>query len=218
MSLASKSAKNAALRLDLAAVSLLARELHPVSAFTQLLRVKWARGEEEEEVTMRIQSNWAALTALSLAATVAFAGCDVPEEDVEDLPEVSEVERDGDTGAMELEKELMLGPEDEGETIIATGWVEGRPLENGFFLRTDYDRVVFIESENDVSSGDAVRVEGLVKKSEAESFNQWEREALGEDLDPDWEFWRGIYLDAHEVNEVEGATPNAVKPDETPRY
>jgi hypothetical protein len=167
---------------------------------------------------MRIQSKWAALTALSLAASVAFTGCEIPEEDAEDLPEISEVERDPETGARELQKELMLGPEDEGETIIATGWVEGRPLENGFFLRTEYDRVVFIESEQDVGSGDAVRVEGLVKRTEAESFNQWEREALGEDLDPDWEFWRGIYLDAHEVGQIEGSAPNEVKPEEKRPY
>lgn len=155
---------------------------------------------------MRTLSKWAVLT-LPLVATVALAGCNAPEESVEEIPEVLEAEPDRDTGAMELEREVVLGPEDEGEKVIATGWVQGRPLDNGFFLRTEYDRVVFIQSEADVTTGSAVRVEGTVQKSDAEAFNGWEKEALGEDLEPDWDFWRGIHLHAQKVDPVAGAAP-----------
>jgi hypothetical protein len=47
--------KSAAVRLDPAAMSLLARELHPVSAFTHLLRVRDGRGEKRRR--LRCASN-----------------------------------------------------------------------------------------------------------------------------------------------------------------
>ena len=152
---------------------------------------------------MRIKPNWAVLTAASLAIGVYAGGC-TRENDNEELPEVSQIEPNEETGARELSEEMVLGPTDEGETILATGWVEGKPLDNGFFLRTEYNRVVFVEGKEDVSTGDAVSVTGVVHRSEAEMFNTWEEQALGEDLEPDLDLWRGVYLKAGEVHPVEG--------------
>ena len=157
-------------------------------------------------------SNWAALTAAALLMSASFTACDAPEENVEELPDVTEVEPDRETEARELEQEMVLGPEDEGETILATGWVEGQPLDDGFFLRTEYNRIVFIETDRDVGSGEAVRVQGQVRKSDAESFNRWEVDALGEDLKPDWDLWRGIHLDAQTVDKVEGTARESDEP------
>ena len=150
-------------------------------------------------------TKWAALTTAALVATAPFSAC-APEEErnEEEMPEVVEVERDDDTGAMELDEEMILGPGDVGKTIIATGWVEGKPVENGFFLRTEHKRIVFVESDQKLNTGDAVRVTGTVEKAVAETFNGWEMAALGEDLNPDLDLWRGVYLNSSDV--LEGAT------------
>jgi hypothetical protein len=164
-------------------------------------------------------SKWAVLTAAALVTSVSFSAC-APEDErnEEELPEVVEIERDDDTGAMELDDEMVLGPGDVGKTIIATGWVEGKPLENGFFLRTEHKRIVFVESDQKLNTGDQVRVTGTVERSVAESFNGWEMAALGEDLNPDLDMWRGVYLRGSEV--LPGATTtgtvDGVKDDKEP--
>jgi hypothetical protein len=160
--------------------------------------------------------NLASLTAAALAMSVAFAACTAPEEDVQEIPEVTEVEQDEDTGARELERETVLGPGDEGETILATGWVEGKPLDNGFFLRTEFNRIVFIETTQDVAAGESVRVQGQVRRSDAEAFNGWEVGALGDDLKPDLDLWRGIHLQAQTVEKIEGPARRSDEPARDP--
>jgi hypothetical protein len=173
--------------------------------------VAWRKARKETK--MRIKQNWAVLTAASIAIGAYAGGCTRENEsENEELPEVSQIETNKETGARELTEELVLGPEDEGQTILATGWVEGRPLDNGFFLRTEYNRVVFIEGKEDVSTGDEVSVTGVVRKSDAEMFNGWEEQALGENLEPDLDLWRGVYMEASEVHAVEGVAGDKVDP------
>jgi hypothetical protein len=158
-------------------------------------------------------SKWAVLTAAALVAGVTVSSCAPEDENNEDIPEVGSVETDKTTGARELNEEMVLGPGDVGEAILATGWVEGKPLDNGFFLRTEHKRIVFVETDQKVEAGQAVSVTGTVAKSDAEAFNGWEMQALGEDLNPDLDLWRGIYLDGTEVKpaDLTAGTAGAVK-------
>jgi hypothetical protein len=149
-------------------------------------------------------SKWAVLTAAAFVTGVGFTACAPEEETNDELPEVSSMDRED--GVQELDDEMILGPGDVGKAILATGWVEGRPLDNGFFLRTEHKRIVFVESDQKVEPGEAVSVTGVVEKSVAESFNAWEMEALGEDLNPDLDLWRGIYLDARAMEKADIST------------
>jgi hypothetical protein len=154
-------------------------------------------------------SKWAVLTAAALVTGVTFSACAPEDEKNEEIPEVSSVDRDSSTGVMELDDEMVLGPGDVGKTILATGWVEGKPLAEGFFLRTEHKRIVFVETDHKVEAGQAVSVTGTVARSQAEAFNKWEMDALGEDLNPDLDLWRGVYLDGSEITSADLTAPAA---------
>jgi len=152
---------------------------------------------------MRYAPRWAAAAA-SIVFTGAFAvGCDSPEEDVQELPEVVQEEPASGTQPRQLDKEITLGPEDVGELILANGWVEGQPLESGFFLRTEFNRLIFVQTDHSVQPGDPVSVRGRVEGADEVQFPRWADDALGRDRD--WDLWTDIFLRAEEVKPFEGA-------------
>lgn len=73
---------------------------------------------------------------LATAALLAPAGC---EAEPGEVPETADAEAGPVEGEVELEEEMVLGPDDVGETILATGWVTA-PLPTGFFLPAEDGR------------------------------------------------------------------------------
>lgn len=133
-----------------------------------------------------------ALTIL-LAASLGVAGCG--DAEVDELPEVAEVEADEMQG-LEYDEELVLDAADIGETILATGWVSGLPLDTGFFLRTEGNRLIFVSSEAEVASGDAVRVVGTLLETTVADFEGWEMDAFEDEIEAEWDFDEAYYIDA----------------------
>lgn len=136
-------------------------------------------------------------TALLLTA-LATLGCEA-EAERDELPEVAEVEVEPDEGELELNEELVLAQDDVGETIMATGWVTGIPLGTGFFLRTEGNRVIFVESTETVSTGAAVRVTGPLMLAEALVLDEWEADAFERGFEAEWEVETTLFIDADTV-------------------
>ena len=136
----------------------------------------------------------------TIAMAVAVAGCG--DAEVDEVPETAEVEVEPVEGEVEYDEELILGPDDVGETIMATGWVSGVPLANGFFLRTEVDRVIFVESDRPVSAGDMVRATGPLMASEVAVFEGWEAEAFEAGFEAEWEVETAYYIDATTVEQM----------------
>src|SRR5687768_14570515 len=117
-----------------------------------------------------------------------LSGC---EDDAEpqEVPEVAEVRTSG--GQVELKETFPLTPEDVGKLIYATGVVVGKPLPNGFFLRTEGSEVIFVEStQRDATPilkvGDTVRVTGPLAMATAVMFDEWEEDALESEIEAEW--------------------------------
>lgn len=132
-----------------------------------------------------------------LATAVAVTGCG--EAEMEEVPETAEVEVEPMEGETELEEETVLGMDDVGEIIMATGWVTGVPLESGFFLRTEDDRVIFVETEDDVTPGQVVRVVGPLVASRVMMFEEWEADAFEAGFEAEWNVETALYIDAASV-------------------
>lgn len=146
------------------------------------------------------------ITTLALALCFGLIACG--EAEVEEVPETAEME-DFDTGAepgeaLELDEETFLGPDDIGEDIMATGWVVGLPLQNGFFLRTEDDRVIFVESDRSVQPGETVRAMGPLAGAEAVVFEGWETDAFDAGFEAEWDVETVVYIDAYSVLPVDG--------------
>ena len=134
---------------------------------------------------------------VSLAAFFGLAACG--EAEMDEVPETAEVEAEPLEGELELEEELVLGLDDVGETIMATGWVSGVPLTTGFFLRTEDNRVIFVETTEQVSAGQTVRVQGPLVATETMVFEGWEAEAFEAGFEAEWDVETALYIDATTV-------------------
>lgn len=144
------------------------------------------------------------MTTILVAAAIGMGGCG--EAEMEEVPETAEVEAEPLEGELELDEELVLGLDDVGETIMATGWVIGAPVANGFFLRTEANRAIFVASDAQVSIGQAVRVTGPLVATDVAVFEGWEAEAFGTELEPEWDMETALFIDAISVTPI-GAAP-----------
>lgn len=154
-------------------------------------------------------------TALALGVLLGLAACG--EAEWEEVPETAEIEQAETPGQLELDEETILGPDDIGERIIATGWVAGMPLPNGFFLRTEDDRVIFVATDQTVQPGQTVRVVGSLLATQAAVFEGWESDAFETGFEPDWDVETVAYIDASTVSPIDGPGTggDAPQPDRT---
>ena len=141
--------------------------------------------------------------AFTIAVLVGLAGCG--EAELEEVPETAEITSDEDVHELELDEETVLGADDIGSDIMATGWVSGAPLQNGFFLRTEDDRVIFVETDQSVAAGDQIRVLGPLVATQAPVFEGWEAEAFETGLEAEWDMETIAYIDAFSVSPIDGA-------------
>ena len=102
---------------------------------------------------------------------------------------------------VQFERALPITAEDVGDLLVARGTVVGKPGPNGFFLRTDRNRVVFVESTEPVALGRQVRVVGPLQAAEVPVFDGWQRDLLG-NLEADWDLLRLYYIRASSVAAV----------------
>ena len=157
-------------------------------------------------------SPWWRVFVLVVAATVA--ACESDEPDLADVPEVAEVEVDpvavavGPEGTsvvaeVRLEEVLPLTPDDVGKLVVATGFVVGRPLPMGFFLRSEGMEVLFVNTTTPVAAGAAVRVVGRLQRATALTFDEWELEAFQREVELD----TFLHPGARKALERAGVTP-----------
>jgi hypothetical protein len=140
-------------------------------------------------------------SVLLLCTAATLSACEGDEAEVDEVPEVAEVEvKPG--GGVELEETFPLTPEDIGETIMATGVVVGNALPTGFFLRTEGSQVLFVEATQPVAEGDTVRVVGPLQTATAAVFEGWEVDAFEGEAEAEWKMLDLWYIDAATVSKV----------------
>lgn len=146
------------------------------------------------------------VTAVGLAVIFGMAACG--EAEVDEVPETAEIEgfeaEEVPGERLELGEETVLGPDDIGASLMATGWVAGLPLPNGFFLRTEDDRVIFVDSDHSVQPGETVRVIGQLTAADAVVFEGWETDAFDAGFETEWDVETVVYLDANSVMPIGG--------------
>lgn len=112
-----------------------------------------------------------------------------------------------------LEQLDPLGPDDVGRRVNVSGAVVGQPAGNGFWILTDQDRVVFIQTDRPVVTGEHVQVTGTIDQNTSEESEQWFdeaglREAVG------WNVERALHVRAGEQAPAQPGMPE--QPGEAP--
>lgn len=94
------------------------------------------------------------------------------------------------------------GPHKRPAPIDRTGWVTGVPLPGGFFLRTEDDRVIFVETDQPVTAGETVRVAGPLVATQTAVFEGWETDAFEAGFEAEWDVETIVYIDAFTVTSI----------------
>lgn len=141
-------------------------------------------------------------TTLLCAALGGLAGCGEAEP-TDEVPGMAEVGITPIEGELEFDDELLLDPADAGRRLMATGWVVGEPLDRGFHLRTEDDRVIFVESRANVAEGDLVRVIGPLETTDVAIFEGYEAQAFRSGYRPEWKVETRLLIDAVSVTPMQ---------------
>jgi hypothetical protein len=139
---------------------------------------------------------------LVLALAAGLQACkDEPRPDR--VPEVAAVKLDTGKAGVEvkLQEVYPLGPEDVGKVIYATGFVVGKVIPAGFFLKTEGDDVIFVVWPQPVGTGHAVRVVGPLRAAVAAVFDGWKTDALAGKIEAQWKLVTTYYIEATAVTE-----------------
>ena len=144
------------------------------------------------------RSAWVGGTMIALLAW-SLTACGDRDRDEVAPPAMAEAERDD--GEVEFEYAFPLEAEDIGDRMLVSGTVVGKPGPNGFFVRTEANRVVFVDAADSVTTGQMVRAVGPLRAVDASAFAGWERDWLG-DIDPVWFVVRLHYVDADSVRSI----------------
>ena len=67
---------------------------------------------------------------------------------------------------VELDEANLLAEEDLSDILLVSGTLIGQPVKDGFFVRTEYDRVIFVQSSAEVELGEIVSVAGVLEAAE----------------------------------------------------
>jgi hypothetical protein len=143
---------------------------------------------------------WA--TALALVAAVGVTGCESEGGEAEpgEVPEMAEVEpEDLSEGQVEFQEALPLTVEDIGDTMLMTGTVIGTVIPDGFFVATEHGEVLFVAADEAPVPGELVSVTGTLQSAEVPVFEEWETEALENEIEAEWQMLRTYYIEAGAV-------------------
>ena len=164
----------------------------------------------QKEATMeqvrlyRCTRSW--MCAFLMIAAGGLAACNGDEEADDEfgsetpVPEVAEVRAEG--GEVRLEDALPLTDDDIGRVIVATGEVVGTPLPVGFFMVLPTMDVIFVETAEQVQSGERVRVMGALDKATAAVFNGWRVDALENHILEEWTITDLWFIEATSITRV----------------
>lgn len=81
------------------------------------------------------------------------------------------------TEVTELTALAPLGPEDRGRRVRARGQVVAQRVDDGFWLLTDQDELLFVVSEQRPSAGETLEVVGMLEPSSEEEADRRLQEA-----------------------------------------
>ena len=135
-------------------------------------------------------SVWPWIIGLLVLALLIWAIAEMVDTDETQVAEVEEVEPTGAPAAVpaptmepgaaqpvELATLMPLGADDAGRTIIARGTVVGQPTNEGYWILTDQDAVLFVVAEERPGAGEAVRVTGRLAPAAGDQARTWREQA-----------------------------------------
>ncbi|MGH7461902.1 MAG: hypothetical protein ACREMA_12880 [Longimicrobiales bacterium] len=149
-------------------------------------------------------------TAFAVLLAATLGGCK-NKADLDEIPEVAEVktkpaELKVDDNKVELkpaeislEEKFPLRKSDVGKTFYVAGTVIGTPGPQGFFLRTEGNQIVFVNSTTALLPGQAARAVGTLNQATTAVFKGWKKEMLGHDVKAEWKLHELWYLEASAV-------------------
>ncbi|MDX1647378.1 MAG: hypothetical protein R3304_09560 [Longimicrobiales bacterium] len=137
------------------------------------------------------------VAVLATGLLLGAAGCETEggQAEMSEIPEVAEIEPQVGEDGVELEEALPLTSEDVGDIIMASGTVVGQPLPHGYFLETEHDLVIFVESSVEVEPGQVISVAGPLGEVAAPVFEEWEVDAFDGEIEAEYEWVRLFFID-----------------------
>ena len=148
-----------------------------------------------------------------LITAATLGGCK-SKADMDKVPEVAEVKtRPGEIkvepdkiemkpAEVSLEEKFPLRKGDIGKTFYVAGTVVGTPGPLGFFLKTEGNEVIFINTTTSLMAGQAVRAVGTLNQAKTAEFKGWKKSMLGRELKAEWKLQDLWYLDASAVQSM----------------
>lgn len=135
-------------------------------------------------------SVWPWIIGLLVLALLIWAIAEMVDTDETQVAEVEEVEpagapaavpaptvEPGAAQAVELGTLMPLGTEDAGRTVTTRGTVVGQPIEEGYWILTDQDAVLFVVTEEKRNSGESVHVTGRLAPVTGDRVRTWRERA-----------------------------------------
>lgn len=135
-------------------------------------------------------SVWPWIIGLLVLALLIWAIAEMVDTDETQVAEVEEVEpagapaavpaptvEPGAAQAVELGTLMPLGTEDAGRTVTTRGTVVGQPIEEGYWILTDQDAVLFVVTEEKRNSGESVHVTGRLAPATGDRVRTWRERA-----------------------------------------
>src|SRR5690606_26976709 len=127
---------------------------------------------------------------LLVLALLIWAIAEMVDTDETQVAEVEEVEPTGAPAAVpaptmepgaaqpvELRTLMPLGSDDAGRTIVARGTVVGEATNEGYWLLTDQDAVLFVVTPERHDSGESVQLTGRLAPAAGNQAQTWRQQA-----------------------------------------
>jgi len=135
-------------------------------------------------------SVWPWIIGLLVLALLIWASAEMVDTDETQVAEIEEVEptgapaavpaptmEPGAAQAVELGTLMPLGADDAGRTIMTRGTVVGQSIDEGYWILTDQDAVLFVVAEEKPGTGESVQVTGRLAPAAGDQARTWRERA-----------------------------------------
>lgn len=114
-----------------------------------------------------------ALLIWAIAEMVRTEPETAPVAETEPMTPPAAVPSPAESQPVPLQTLAPLGSEDSGRMVQTRGTVVGKPTEEGYWLLTDQDMVIFVLSADDPETGQMVEITGQLRPARGEQVDRW---------------------------------------------
>lgn len=171
-------------------------------------------------------SIWPWIIGLLVLALLIWAIAEMVDTDEPEVAEVTEVERPvaavptpapepGIAGAPAISNLMPLDAQDEGQMVSVSGQIVGQPVDDGFWILTDENDVLFVRSDREVTSGQNVTLTGTVRTSQSGDAQEWMSGAQLQQAE-DWNLHTSMHVEETDAAMQPGMQPGTQPGTTTP--